>query len=129
MKIDMRYLYGRDVGQVLNLYDLAPDQFYAKASVVLQVPTGTDSFSSYAWMGDKIGSPIHAWQVRPDGTRNILGQLSNIAPYPTELAFGVFGFKCDLDTSLPITFAVSSDYSRTTTLSICLLYTSDAADE
>ncbi|CAR63348.1 strucutural protein [Synechococcus phage S-RSM4] len=118
MKIDMRYLYGRDVGQTLNLYDFAPDQFYAKASVVLQIPSGVGAFSTYAWMGDKIGSPIHAWQVRPDGSRNILGQLSNIAPYATELAFAIFGFKCELDTSLPVTFAVSSDYSRNTSLII-----------
>ena len=26
-KIDMRYLYGRNVGQVLNIYDFNPDSY------------------------------------------------------------------------------------------------------
>jgi len=120
MKIDMRYLYGRDVGQILNLYDFAPDQFYAKASVVLDVSSGLSNLVSYTWMGDKIGTPIHAWQVRPNGTKNILGQVSNITPYnsTSQVAFGVFGFKCDLDTSLPLTFASSADYSKTVSIDI-----------
>ena len=35
----MRYLYGRDVGQILNIYDFAPDTYYA---------TGTFSFDTSA---------------------------------------------------------------------------------
>ena len=36
MKVDMRYLYGRDVGQVLNLYDYNVDQYYANSRVVIK---------------------------------------------------------------------------------------------
>ena len=39
MQIDMRYLYGRDVGQILNIYDFAPDTYFA---------TGTFSFDTDA---------------------------------------------------------------------------------
>ena len=129
MKIDMRYLYGRDVGQVLNIYDFAPNQYYAKSSVVLDVTSGLASFATFAWMGDKIGSPIHAWQVNDDNTYNVLGELSNIATYATQIAFATFGSRCILDTTKPIVFAVKGDYARNTSVSISDFTITYAEDE
>ena len=82
MKIDIRYLYGRDVGQILNIYDFAPDTYFATGTLVFE-PTGStntffDEFQIYGWMGDKIGSPIHAWQVKPDGTYIVIGKVGNL---------------------------------------------------
>ena len=31
MKIDIRYLYGRDVGSILNIYDYAPDTYFSRS--------------------------------------------------------------------------------------------------
>ena len=78
MKVDIRYLYGRDIGQVLNVYDFNPDSFYAKGKVTLQVSTGLSDFIKYSWMGDKIGSAIHAYQLNQNGTYNTIGELSNV---------------------------------------------------
>ena len=59
MKIDMRYLYGRDVGQILNIYDFAPDTYYAQGSFSFD-STVLDTFLKYDWMGDAVGSAIQA---------------------------------------------------------------------
>ena len=53
MKIDIRYLYGRDVGQVLNIYDYAPDSFFAQGTFTFE-STLLDSFLGYTWMGDAV---------------------------------------------------------------------------
>ena len=42
MKIDMRYLYGRDVGQILNIR-FAPDTYFV-ADVALNTTTGANTF-------------------------------------------------------------------------------------
>ena len=48
-----------------------------------------DTFSKYAWMGDKIGAPIHAWQVKPDGTYNVIGRVRNYTNTGTQIKFDV----------------------------------------
>ena len=42
VKIDMRYLYGRDVGQILNLYDYSPDTYYARGCLLYTSPSPRD---------------------------------------------------------------------------------------
>ena len=34
--------------------------------------------STYAWMGDAVGTPIIAYQRRGDGTYNTIGKLGNL---------------------------------------------------
>ena len=74
MKIDIRYLYGRDVGQVLNIYDFAPDAYYAQGSFSFD-STVLSNLLKYDWMGDAVGSSIQVWQQRANGTYNVIGEL------------------------------------------------------
>jgi hypothetical protein len=119
MKIDMRYLYGRDIGQVLNIYDFNPDSYYAKSKVSLQVTNGLLQFINYGWMGDKIGSPIHAYQMNGDGTYKMIGEISNVyVNGGSTLEFDVFGNKYEIDEDEDIGFAVSGFYNLNTSISI-----------
>ena len=118
MKIDMRYLYGRDVGQILNIFDFAPDTYYATGTITFTTSsTFWNNFETYAWMGDKIGSGIHAWQVKPDGTYNVIGKVGNLFRTPTSAKFDIIkaqnAFVID---GLDIVFGVEGDYSRNITL-------------
>ena len=122
MKIDMRYLYGRDVGQILNIYDFAPDTYFATGTLVFEATPNTntffDIFQTYSWMGDKIGSPIHVWQVKPDGTYNVIGKVGNLFRTNTTIKFDIIkaqnaGIIDDLD----IVFATEGAYDRNITLS------------
>ena len=36
-----------------------------------------DEFLRYTWMGNKIGNPIHVWQARANGTKNVIGEITN----------------------------------------------------
>ena len=117
MKIDMRYLYGRDVGQILNIYDFAPDSYYAKSFVTIDTTAGINTFLGYYWMGNQRGLPIQAFQVKQDGTYNVLGELSNIRGVGNQLRFDCFGYECELDTSLDLTFVVKGRYSLNTQVS------------
>ena len=118
MKVDIRYLYGRDIGQVLNVYDFNPDSFYAKGKVTLQVSTGLSDFIKYSWMGDKIGSAIHAYQLNQNGTYNTIGELSNVYITGNQLQFDVFGQKAQIDTAKPVWFAVKSFYNLKTSITV-----------
>jgi len=117
MKIDMRYLYGRDVGQILNVYDFAPDSYYAKSFVTIDTTAGINTLISYYWMGSQRGLPVQAFQVRQDGTYNVLGELSNIRTIGNQLQFDCFGYECELDPSLDLTFAVKGRYTLNTQVS------------
>jgi len=117
MKIDMRYLYGRDVGQILNVYDFAPDSYYTKSFVTIDTTAGIDTLLGYYWMGNQRGLPVQAFQVRQNGTYNVLGELSNIRAVGNQLQFDCFGYECELDTSLDITFAVKGRYTLNTQVS------------
>ena len=123
MKIDMRYLYGRDVGQILNIYDFAPDTYFATADVALNTTTGANTFvfDRTGWMGIYQGLPIHAYQVRPDGTKNVIGEILNYSLNGNTLNLEVFGSKVELIQGTDVTFVVKGHYDVSTT---CLLYTS-----
>ena len=114
MKVDMRYLYGRDVGQVLNLYDYNVDQYYANSKVVVNTTTGLDVFERKLWMGNQIGQPIQAFQIKPDGTYNVIGQISDPRSNGNILTFDCFGYRVELIENLPITFAVKGRYALNT---------------
>ena len=90
MKIDMRYLYGRDVGQILNIYDFAPDTYYAQGSFSFD-STVLSTFLKYDWMGDAVGSSIHVWQQRANGTYNVIGEISNPVVTGNNVVFDLKG--------------------------------------
>ena len=122
MKIDMRYLYGRDVGQILNIYDFAPDTYFATGTLVFAATSNTDTFFDqfqvYGWMGDKIGSPIHAWQVKPDGTYNVIGKVGNLFRTNTAIKFDIIRAQnAGIIDGLDITFAAEGAYDRNIVLS------------
>ena len=112
MKIDMRYLYGRDVGQVLNIYDFAPDTYYSRGRLTISGLTSTiiNDFGTYAWMGDKIGSPIHLWQQRVDGTFNVIGEVSNFFNNAGIIEFDVKSQNGYIEDGLDFVFAVKGRY-------------------
>jgi len=112
MKIDMRYLYGRDVGQVLNIYDFAPDTYYSRGRLTISGLTSTiiNEFGTYAWMGDKIGSPIHLWQQRVDGTFNVIGEVSNFFNNAGTVEFDVKSQNGYIIDGLDFVFAVKGRY-------------------
>ena len=118
MNIDMRYLYGRDVGQVLNIFDFAPDAFFSTGKFVINsTSTFWDSYETYAWMGDKIGSGIHCWQVRPDGTYNVIGKVGNLLRTASTVEFDILKAQNSVVIdNTDIVFAVEGYYDRNTTL-------------
>ena len=120
MKIDMRYLYGRDVGQILNIYDFAPDTYFATADVALNTTTGANTFvfDRTGWMGIYQGLPIHAYQVRPDGTKNVIGEILNYSLNGNTLNLEVFGSKVELIQGTDVTFVVKGHYDVSTTVSL-----------
>jgi hypothetical protein len=120
MKVDMRYLYGRDVGQILNLYDYNVDQYYANSIVVLETTSGLSTFELRAWMGNQGGSPIQAFQMRPDGTYNIIGEINSPRSNGSTLTFDCFGYKAELIENIPVTFAVKGRYSLNTDVSFTI---------
>jgi len=114
MNVDMRYLYGRDVGQVLNIYDYAPDTYFARARFDMDVDSSIpDLYQTYAWMGDKIGSNIHVWQVKADGTYNVIGEVSNLLVSGNNMAWDLKSQNASIDETLDLTFAVKGYYDRT----------------
>lgn len=117
MKIDMRYLYGRDVGQILNIYDFAPDTHFSKSHVTLSTTSGLSIFTRGVWQGNQRGTIVQAFQVRQDGTYNVLGEISNVAVNNNQLDFDCFGYECELDTNLDLTFAIKGRYSLRTNVS------------
>ena len=40
-------------------------------------------------MGDKIGSGIHCWQVKPDGTYNKIGKVGNLLRTASTVEFDI----------------------------------------
>ena len=118
VKIDMRYLYGRDVGQILNLYDYSPDTYYARGVFTINgIDTGVlDEYTKYQWMGDKIGFPIQAWQVQPSGLKTMIGEVSNYYFDGTDVTWNLKTQNAVVDPSITITFAVAGAYDRTFTI-------------
>ena len=111
MKVDLRYLYGRDVGQILNLYNYNLDLYYAQSVVTLNTVSGVDDLLNYGWMGDKIGSKIHAYQIKSDNTYNIIGEVSNLLKNGNILTFNCFGNQSQIDETLnSVYFCVAGKY-------------------
>ena len=116
MKIDMRYLYGRDAGQTLNIYDFAPDTYFAVGTFVLETSSAwVDPFLTYQWMGEKIGTGIHCWQVRANGTYNVIGEVSSAYKTSTTLSFSIKSQNAAVEAGLDLIFAAKTDYSKTYT--------------
>ena len=111
MKIDIRYLYGRNVGQVLNVYDYSPDSYFAQSRLSFDSPLLND-FLRYAWMGDAIGLPIHVWQQRANGTYNVIGQISNPVVTGNNAVFDVLGQNATIESGLDFTFVPKGYYDR-----------------
>ena len=118
MKIDMRYLYGRDVGQILNVFDFATDSFYSTGIITIETTqSNINDYVSYQWMGDLAGSGVHCWQQKPDGTYNVVGKVGN--PYVNGNTLKLDIIKAQngsIIDGLDITFAVEGRYSRTFTM-------------
>ena len=117
MQIDMRYLYGRDVGQILNIFDFAPDTYYATGTFSFDTDATTMSnLLSYSWMGDALGIAIHVWQQRPNGTYNIIGSLTNAVLNGNTVTFEIRGQNGSIESGLDFTFAPKGYYNRTFTI-------------
>ena len=70
-------------------------------------------FLKYDWMGDAAGNPIHVWQTRANGTKNVIGEISNPIRTGNNV---VFELKCQnalLKTGLDYTFASKGNYDNT----------------
>ena len=113
MQIDMRYLYGRDVGQILNIYDFAPDTYFGQGSFSFtSSQVIMDEFLRYTWMGNKIGNPIHVWQLRANGTKNVIGEITNPIRNGNNVAFTLKCQNPNIEAGLNYTFASKGDYSN-----------------
>jgi len=110
----MRYLYGRDVGQILNIYDFAPDSYFGQGTFAFSASQSVmDNLLSYSWMGEKVGVPIHVWQVRADSTKNVIGEITNPIRTGNNV---VFNLKCQnpvIEAGLDFTFASKGNYNNT----------------
>ena len=113
MQIDMRYLYGRDVGQILNIYDFAPDTYFGQGSFSFNSSQVImDEFLRYTWMGNKIGNPIHVWQLRANGTKNVIGEITNPIRNGNNVTFTLKCQNPNIEAGLNYTFASKGDYSN-----------------
>jgi hypothetical protein len=116
MNVDMRYLYGRDVGQILNLYDFNVDNYYANGVVNLETTFGLPEFLSKNWMGIRRGDRIHAYQYGNTTTYNMIGEVYDISSTGNTLQFRVFGNKCELIQGRDVYFAVAGRYDTVYTI-------------
>ena len=119
MKIDMRYLFGRDVGSILSIYDYAPDTYFSRAIFTITGLSSSvwDAYSSYAWMGDKIGSAINVYQQRANGTYNMLGEISNVYWSGSDAVWNLKSQNPAIEAGLDLKFAVAERPDRIYTIS------------
>ena len=119
MQIDIRYLYGRDVGQILNIYDFSPDTYFSRGTFFVDgIPQNIiNQYSSYSWMADKVGTAVHVWQERADGTYNVIGELTGLVKTSTSMLFTLKSQNGYVEPGLDLTFAVRGSYSLTYTIS------------
>jgi len=114
MQIDMRYIYGRDVGQILNIYDFAPDTYFSQGTFsFVASQQNMDALLSYTWMNEKIGNPIHVWQTRADGTKNVIGELTNPIRTGNTVVFELKSQNSNIESGLDYTFASKGNYNNT----------------
>ena len=112
--VDIRYLYGRDVGQVLNIYDYAPDTYFAQGTFSFTTSTPImDGLVGYTWMGSARGLPIHCWQQRANGTYNLIGELKNAVRSGNNVSFELKCHNPVIESGLDFTFTIKGYYDRT----------------
>ena len=119
MKIDLRYLYGRDVGQILNLYDYNKDLYYAKSDLTLRLTNTVDTIRDSAWMGYYKGKTIQIVQKRYDNTYNVIGEVLEWSVVGNDFIAKCFGYKAELE-DLEITLLIKENYDVKVTASIDL---------
>jgi hypothetical protein len=81
-------------------------------------------------MDDSVGTAIHVWQQRGDGTYNVIGELSN--PLRNGVNNVSFDIKCQnpvIESGLDFTFAVKGKYNRNITISVSTPVLSFKEDE
>ncbi len=119
MKVDMRYLYGRDVGQILNIYDYNPDVYYAQSKVRLETTSGMSDFVAGVWAGPYRGSaPLQIVQFAPNNKLIVIGQIKDYSITGNTFDISVFGNKAALDPTLDVVFVVKGQYNYYTSFTI-----------
>ena len=118
MKVDLRYLYGRDVGSVLNLYDYDRDRLLATGHVTLDVASNLDIYKSKFWKRDLSSDPIIVTQRRADQTINTIGILSNEYYDGDTFEFDIRGNKAEIDTNLSLDFSTLNNLNYTIGLTL-----------
>ena len=114
MKVDMRYVYGRDIGQVLRLYDYEKGRLFAKSELRFTAVGGLSEFLLTDWREVDRSSPLQIYQVRDNGFVNFLGQVIQRSVNGNSCYFSLFGQKAELLPDRPLTFTVKGNYSLTT---------------
>ena len=122
MKVDMRYLYGRDVGQILNLYNYNPDLYYAQAVASIRCTSNVDVFQRGEWQDIYTGYPLQCYQKRPDNSKMFIGNINNLfiedlGGGTADFTFEVSGNKAEL-LDAPIYFCVARKYQYEVELNI-----------
>ncbi len=117
MKVDMRYVYGRDIGQVLRLYDYEKGRLFAKSELRFTSTGGLNEFLVAEWREVDRSSPLQVYQIRDNGSINFLGQVIQRSFNGNACYFSLFGQKAELLPDRPLTFTVKGNYSLTTDIS------------
>jgi hypothetical protein len=112
MKIDFRYLYGRDIGQILTIYNYNKNIYGAKSVVSLEANSNIDEFFTFSWMNERVGNPIQAYQINDDGSLNIIGDCSNFSNINGTVNFDVFGIECELIQGRDVYFCIKGRYFK-----------------
>ena len=60
----MRYVYGRDIGQVLNLYDYEKGSLFAKSELRFNAVGGLTELLATDWREIDRSSPMQIYQIR-----------------------------------------------------------------
>ena len=116
MKVDMRYLYGRDVGQILTIFDYNPDAYYTKSTLSLNTTGGVEQFTRKSWMGSKIGSAIQLFQLNQNNTRSVIGTLIDYKVIGNTLIVNCFGNSAELIQGSDVYFCVVGAYDTLNTI-------------
>ena len=64
-------------------------------------------------MGNKIGNPIHVWQTRANGTKNVIGELTNPIRTGNTVVFELKSQNSNIESGLDYTFASKGNYNNT----------------
>jgi len=114
-KVDIRYLYGRDIGQILRIYDFDVDGFYAKSKVTVEVTSGLEDLMRFNWTGGDFRGAIQAFQFNPDGTFNMIGNATGFETDENILTFNCVGNKSEILPGVDMHFALSGKYTTINT--------------